>query len=82
MIGRAWMVKVPRNYAFEGESAKLTPYQWQGGSLYNYGLMPPHYPVPALNIGYQLVSLETGMVAVLMEQESPHSWRVIGETLP
>lgn len=24
------------------------PQRWRGGDLYNYGDMPPHYPVPAL----------------------------------
>ena len=40
-IGDAWSVKV-RYVTEKGKRG------WRGGSLYNYGLEPPHYPVPAI----------------------------------
>lgn len=61
MIGNAWSVKVLRNRLrpiaerpYERDAAqtsKTHPEQynphWHGGTIYNYGLEPPHYPVPS-----------------------------------
>lgn len=38
---RSWSVLVPVS-----QLDWWQPHKYQGGSLYNYGLEPPHYPVP------------------------------------
>ena len=40
MFGNAWSVKV----------WKYRRAKWQGGMIYNYGLMEANYPVPAIPI--------------------------------
>lgn len=54
-IGDAWSVAVPTaasemRQAYYGGHDPFTRayFAWQGGSAYNYGMLPPRYPVPAL----------------------------------
>lgn len=53
-VGHAWSVFVRRKCPALANHKRMKlglPYLehwWRGGTLYNYGLEPPHYPVPAI----------------------------------
>lgn len=48
MIGRAYSLKIRTRAIRRVRTGWIVSIKWRSGNGYNYGLLPPHYPVPAL----------------------------------